>query len=117
VYSAIVQHTRWKLALKNTIETGTIWEGYEPNPEQCEFGRWMQENKLELQGLTRQQHFDKVDHLHREFHFSAERIVEAAIRGEKNKAQAELDYGSKFDHTSQDLVKAIIAWHDELTAK
>jgi hypothetical protein len=111
---AIVQHTTWKGKLKGMVDSGVKIANYDPNPEHCEFGKWMLAQPAEFQAS---QHFHTVDELHRRFHAEADKIVAAAIGGDKARAHAALDYGSAFDHTSQQLVQAIIAWHDNLSGK
>lgn len=115
IYSGILQHTRWKAGLKKTIDTGDIWENYQPDPEQCAFGRWMKENYLDLTQLVFKEHFDEVDKLHRLFHQVGEQVVENVLKGDVEAAKQAMEYGGEFEQISQQLVQAIINWHEALT--
>lgn len=114
VYMAIVQHNNWKHRLKDIIDTGVIDKSYDPSPEHCQFGKWLEEYRGSLEMFEK---YHDVVQLHKKFHEEADRIVKLSIVSGKAVAHAAMDYGSTFDHISQALVKAIIDWHDEIIAK
>lgn len=112
IYMAVVSHTSWKKRLHDMIET----DRYEANVavEHCEFSQWIQANRSELELYK---NFTKVEELHKQFHIEAAKIIQLAKRGKKQQAEAALNYGGAFETISQDLVRNIIAWHDEVLGK
>jgi len=112
IYMAVVSHTSWKKRLHNIIETGK----YEVSvaADKCEFSQWLQANRAELE---KYKNFAKVEELHEKFHAEGSQIVRLATTGKKKEAGDALNYGSVFDSTSQELVRHIIAWHDEVSGK
>ncbi|MCP4697628.1 MAG: hypothetical protein GY862_12370 [Gammaproteobacteria bacterium] len=114
VYMAIVQHNTWKKHLKDAIQQGDDLDNYNSSPHDCEFGKWLDKNK---DTLSTDENYTQVYEIHSEFHSSAGKVILLAESGDYKKACAAMEYGSDFDHHSQALVKAIIAWHDALSGK
>jgi len=106
---AILSHTAWKKRLHNAIETGGT--EYDPDPNHCEFGKWLRNNEDEL---GQYEQYASIIELHEQFHNEAKKIVEFAVAGQKKEALAAMEYGSDFEKISQKLVHLIITWHDEV---
>jgi len=112
IYQAIVAHTAWKKRLREIIDTGE--NNYDVDPEHCEFGKLLSEYVDELSVYEQ---YSRVVVLHNEFHEEAAKIIQLALTGQKDEANVAIEYGKKFDNTSQDLVKNLIAWHDAVIGK
>ena len=112
IYLAIVKHTAWKKRLHNVIETGKKAENL--SVEHCELGKWLKDNAI---SLSSHRHYSKVVELHDKLHKEADRIVSLALRGKTEEARTAIEYGSEFEHISQELVRNIIAWHDAVIGK
>jgi radical SAM superfamily enzyme with C-terminal helix-hairpin-helix motif len=112
IYQAIVKHTAWKKRLHQVIDTGK--KGQDVGIEHCELGKWLKEHAAQLGSY---QHYSIVVDLHNKLHKEADQIVNLASRGRTTEAKTAIEYGSEFEHLSQDLVRNIIAWHDVVTKK
>ncbi|HAI69602.1 MAG TPA: hypothetical protein DCM38_09230 [Gammaproteobacteria bacterium] len=109
LYQAIVVHTAWKKRLREIIDSGK--SEYDIDAEHCQFGQWLKE---QADILNTYEHYQPVIHLHNEFHYEAENIIQLAINGKVKEANTAVGYGNHFDHISQELVKNLIAWHDQI---
>jgi FPC/CPF motif-containing protein YcgG len=109
LYQAIVAHTAWKQRLRQIIDKGE--NQYDIDIEHCQFGQWL---KKEAEELKKYEHYQEVIDLHREFHQQADNIIQLALKGKVKEANAAIEYGKYFDHISQELVKNLIAWHDQI---
>ena len=112
IYLAIVKHTAWKKRLHQVIETGK--KTHDIDVEHCELGKWLKENAAKL---SSHRHYSSIVDLHNKLHKEADQIVNLASRGRTTEAKTAIEYGSEFEHLSQDLVRNIIAWHDVVTKK
>jgi hypothetical protein len=112
IYLAIVKHTAWKKRLHNVIETGKRGEAL--GIEHCELGKWLKEHDAKL---SSHYYYSKVVELHQKLHKEADRLVSMAVRGNTAEARTAVEYGSDFEHLSQELVRNIIAWHDTVIGK
>jgi len=112
VYLAIVQLNNWKHHLKDAIEAGVTQAQYDPDSTHTEFGRWLKDNAELFAGSP---HYAEVNTLYQRFYGLGEQILAMSLLGKRQLAQEAIAYGSEFDHVSQALIKAIIAWHDQLT--
>ncbi len=113
IYEAIVAHTAWKKRLRDIIDSGK--NKYDADPKHCEFGQWLIEHADGL--LSIYEHYPQVVHLHDQFHKEAEKIIQLALNGKQQQANAAVEYGSDFDKISTELVQALIAWHDVVIGK
>ena len=112
IYQAIVNHTQWKKHLHDIVE-----QGHHPDDfslEQDQFDKWLKANAQEL---SRYEHYSKVVELNRKLHYEAQRIIHLALTGKSAEAKTLIEYGSDFEHLSQNLVQNIIAWHDTVIGK
>ncbi len=112
IYQAIVTHTTWKKRLHEVVEQGS--NPYDFSIEHNEFNKWLKENVNEL---SQYEHYSTVVKLNNELHREARQIIHLALTGKQAEAQALIEYGSEFEHLSQDLVQNIIAWHDSVVGK
>lgn len=110
---AIVAHSKWKLRLREAIDTGkSSWQVQEVRHDRgCEFGQWLAALPLTQKFAA---HAEKVRSLHAEFHVLAAEVLETALVGRKVEASALMALGSRFSVVSSDLVMAIIAWQEDL---
>ncbi len=112
IYQAIVKHTAWKKRLHQVIETGKKTQDIDV--EHCELGKWLKEHAALL---SSHRHYSSIVDLHNKLHKEADQIVNLASRGRTTEAKMAIEYGSEFEHLSQNLVRNIIAWHDVVTKK
>jgi len=112
IYQAIVNHTHWKKHLHNIIEQGGNPDDFAI--EQDKFDNWLKTNAKEL---SQYEHYSKVVELNRKLHYEAQKIIHLALSGKPTEAKALIEYGSDFEHLSQNLVQNIIAWHDIVIGK
>jgi hypothetical protein len=109
---AIVAHTAWKKRLHDALNTGHV--GHELESKNCELSKWLKDNADEL---SLYEHYNKVSELHDKLHQEADKIIRLARSGKREEAKAAANYGSEFEHISQQLVQNIIAWHDVVIGK
>ena len=109
IYQAIVAHTAWKKRLREIIDTGE--NVYDINSESCEFSKLLNEHADEL-GVH--DCCPKIVDLHNEFHKEAAKIIQFALNGQQQEANEAIEYGRDFDNISQELVKNLIVWHDDV---
>ncbi len=112
IYMAIVKHTAWKKRLHEAVQTGKNFSNL--GLEQCELGKWLITNAEELKEYD---HYYLVVDYHGQLHQEADKIIELAQQGHQQRALSSLEYGSHFEHISQQLVQNIIAWHDTVVGK
>ncbi|MDY6991251.1 MAG: CZB domain-containing protein [Pseudomonadota bacterium] len=112
IYMAIVAHTKWKKRLQEAVQNGDV--GAEFNEEQCELSKWLKEHGEEL---SYHEHYNRFVALHDKLHQQAETIIQLVHDEQLEQAKAAVDYGSEFEHLSQELVQHIIAWHDTIIGK
>ncbi len=104
IEEAIFAHSRWKVHLKQAIETGKSDFSVvdTSNPHACEFGQWLDsEDGKNLPG------YETIVGLHKEFHSEASTILALALRGSASEATAKMQMGSKFSQSTARLVNAL----------
>lgn len=106
---AIAAHARWKSNLRQAIETGrSDYTVERVRPDHvCEFGRWLLDRPV-AEKLT--QHYRTVRDLHARFHMEAARVLELALAGKRDEANAAMAIGGPFSKISTKLTAAITAW-------
>jgi hypothetical protein len=109
---AIAAHAKWKLRLKEAIDTGkSEWKVADVRTDQaCELGNWLSTLPV-AQRLSR--HYEKVRTFHADFHKAAADVLELALAGRKDEALAAIAFGSRFLAVSSNLVLAITAWRED----
>ena len=109
IVHAIAAHAKWKFYLREAIETGkSKWTVAEVQPDdRCEFGTWL----LALPpGDRDSQHCEEVCRLHAEFHKEAAEVLQLALAGRREEAEAAIAQGSRFAKASTKLTITMTAW-------
>ena len=109
IVHAIAAHAKWKFYLRQAIETGkSKWTVAEVQPDdRCELGAWL----LALPPDDRNsQHFEEVCRLHTEFHKEAAEVLQLALAGRREDAEAAIAQGSRFAKVSTRLTITMTDW-------
>lgn len=110
---AIASHARWKYRLFDAINTGqSEWtvQGVRP-ADQCEFGKMLAALSPVDQSS---QYYAKVCELHTKFHTAAADVLELALAGRKQEAEAAIALNSRFMLVSSEMTMTLSAWKDEV---
>jgi hypothetical protein len=101
---AIVAHSRWKIHLKEAIETGKCDSTVEEvrNPHACKFGEW-----LDSSAGKALPSYSEIVELHREFHEKASHVLHLALAGQKSEATEKMLLGSQFSQLTAKLVNKL----------
>lgn len=101
---AIWAHSRWKIHLKQAIETGKSDFTVEntSNPHACIFGQW-----LDSKEGKHLQDYDTIVELHNSFHTEASHILDLALKGHASEATAKMQMGSRFNQLTAKLVNRL----------
>ena len=108
----IASHARWKYRLFDAINTGkSEWTVQDTRAaDQCEFGKML----AALSPADKvSQHYEKVIKLHTEFHMAAADVLELALAGRKQEAEAAIALGSRFMLVSSEMTMTLSAWKEE----
>jgi methyl-accepting chemotaxis protein len=110
---AIAAHAKWKYRLREAIDTGTSqWRAQDVRTDNaCEFGKWLIEMPVS-QRLSK--HYKTVRDLHAQFHKVAADVLELALAGLKDEANAAIAIGSRFAAVSSKLTMAVVALREEV---
>ncbi len=113
INAAIGAHGAWKLRLRTAISTGQcdVTPATARCENKCQFGRWLHGPEIDS-GTRAGVPYQVVTRLHADFHRTAGDILECALRGDRQRAQLQLDgnYGAQ----SEKLVRALTKWKREL---
>lgn len=111
IKAAIGSHGLWKGRLRHAIDTQTseFEVSFVRSCHNCEFGKWLDGDKA---NLMHHSHYNEVYELHRQLHLITADIMELALSGDKDKAEAIL--GKEFFDKSGDLVRELMAWNSSL---
>ena len=113
IKKAIGAHGAWKLKLRTAISLGTS----EAKPSDvkcddlCEFGKWLYGPTIGSDvkvGVP----YQVVKRLHAEFHICASKVLELALAGRKQEADALFQV--EYDERSQKLIRALMKWRGEV---
>ena len=109
IVRAIASHAKWKYRLGQAIKTGTSeWTVSTVRlDDQCEFGTWLRSIPSTEQ---HPEHRETVQTLHGEFHRAAADVLELALSGRRNEAEAAIAPNSRFAEASKRLTLAMMAW-------
>ncbi len=114
INQAIAAHARWKHVLKEAIETKKSDRSLADvkSENHCEFGQWL----LELPLSDRQsKHWQTVRPLHAEFHQVAAKVLELALAGKREQAEAEMKISGNFTRLSTKLTIAMTNWKRDVS--
>ncbi len=112
---AIAAHGKWKVRLKQAIDTGTFEGSVESIADEtgCEFGKWLFGRTLSPTDKA-DAHYNAVKQIHTEFHKAAVKVVKLALAGKKDEANKMMAYGGEFTIISGKLTTAMIDWKKSL---
>ncbi|NOT73031.1 MAG: CZB domain-containing protein [Hyphomicrobium sp.] len=113
IVAALGAHGAWKLRLRTAVATGasTVTPKQAGCDRSCEFGKWLHGSEIDpatKSGMP----YKVVSRLHKEFHDCASHVLDAAVTGKKDQANALL--GGEFNQRSEKLAKALTKWRCEL---
>lgn len=108
---AIGAHGMWKTRLKVVIDTGKSDVSVETirQDNQCAFGKWLYGNTHTAVDKA-SSHYKKVKELHAQFHVTAARVAELALKGKKAEAEAMMASGGEYSAISANLTRAMMEW-------
>ena len=111
--AAVASHELWKKRLLSAIETGSSeWVPRTVKTDnQCDFGRWLYACSSEEKASP---HYDVIKHRHAQFHIEAGRVLEIALRGNRDNAIAEMAEGEGYAEISASLIDELLNWKAEL---
>jgi hypothetical protein len=113
IEKALIAHGAWKHRLNTAIASGTsefqVSQVREDN--RCDFGKWFYSLPAEIRGAD---HGMNIQKLHAEFHAEAARILDLALKGEKEEALRSLGTGSRYVGISGRLYLALSQWKKRL---
>jgi methyl-accepting chemotaxis protein len=114
IVRGIAAHAKWKYYLRQAIKTGKS-EWTVPSvrvDDQCEFGIWL--GSVPAADQLRE-HWKTVRARHAEFHRAAADVLELALAGRREEAEAAIAPNSRFAEVSKKLTLAMMAWKEDIT--
>lgn len=113
IMNALGAHGAWKLRLRTAVAIGTsaISPSQARCDKSCEFGKWLHGATMDAE-TRRGKPWQVVSRLHREFHQCASSILEKALAGKREEANALL--ATEFAQRSDTLGRALQKWRSEL---
>jgi len=111
--AALTSHELWKARLSSVIESGSSeWAPQTVKQDnQCDFGKWLYAFAPQEKTTPR---YGVVKHLHAQFHIEAGRILEIALRGDRDNAIAEMAKGRRYAEISAALINELRNWMADL---
>ena len=114
IVKGIAAHGLWKQRLIDAIKTGQ--SEWTPDvvcqDNQCEFGKWLYSCSAEDKHSA---HYEKIRHLHADFHKSAAQVLDLALKGNATEAQEKIDVDSEYATTSRNLTREMMDWKSEIS--
>ena len=107
---AISAHAKWKIRLREAIDTGhSEWRPETVRLDNiCDFGKWL--HALPDSEKT-SAYWKRVQKLHAEFHVVAAKVLRLALEGRKREAEAAMETsGSEFKVASSKLINTMSEW-------
>lgn len=116
IVSGIAAHAKWKYYLRQAIDTAeSQWSVPAVRvDDQCEFGTWLSSAP---QTVRLGEHWRTVKARHAEFHLAAAEVLELALSGRRDEAEAAIAIGSRFATASKQLTFAMMAWKEHATTQ
>lgn len=114
INKAIAAHGKWKQKLRLAIDTGEC----ESTPDKvkmdnnCSFGKWLHE-RIDP-SAKKSTHYREVVALHALFHQEAGTILELALAGNTQEANARMGITRDFSKHSADLTRKMKEWQATL---
>jgi len=108
VMKAICAHGQWKHHLNTAIATGKSQFNVADSSKDnlCAFGKWLYGPTIPVGAKNAE--FDEVCTLHARFHELASRVLDLALKGNKDAARALMD--AEFTDVSGKLSQALMGW-------
>lgn len=118
IIKAISAHGLWKTRLSQAISTGKTDVSVETvrTDNQCAFGKWLYGPTLDPKDKL-SPWYQEVKKLHAHFHETAAHVLELALSGKKQEAQALLSIEGEYAKISSQLTTAMSSWAKSLTAQ
>jgi hypothetical protein len=111
--AALTSHEFRKGWLSSVIESGSSEWGPQrvKADNQCDLGKWLYACSPQEKAMPC---YDVVKHLHAQFHIEGGRILDIALRGDRDNALAEMAEGRRYAEISAALVHELLNWKAEL---
>jgi Chemoreceptor zinc-binding domain len=114
--AAFASHELCKAWLASVIETGSSECGPQTvkADNQCDLGRWLYACSPQEKAT---QHYKVIKHLHAQFHMEVGRILDIALRGDRDNAIAQTAEGGRYAEISASLIAELLKWKAELAGR
>lgn len=114
IVKGIAAHGLWKQRLIDAIKTGQ--SEWTPDivcqDNQCEFGKWLYSCSGDEKNSP---HYEKIRHLHADFHKSAAKVLDLALQGNSTEAQEKIGPDSDYSNTSSSLTREMMNWKGDIS--
>ena len=114
ITKGIAAHGLWKQRLIDAIKTGK--SEWTPTivcqDNQCEFGKWLYSCSNDEKASP---HYEKIRHLHADFHKTAATVLDLALQGKTTEAEAKIADNSDYKNISSNLTKEMMTWKSKLS--
>ena len=109
--NAIAAHAKWRFNLKQAIENdgSDITVAGIRSDRDCAFGKWL--FSLPIQQRTTEQ-WRTIRALHVESHAVAAEVLDKALSGRCDEAEADIAFGGSYTKVSSKLSLALTAWRN-----
>ncbi len=114
INKALFAHGAWKMRLRSAISKGDseLTSEQVKRDDCCEFGKWLRSSSIEPEIRASKPH-QVISRLHKEFHASAGKVLEEAVRDHRDSAISLLK--GEFGDCSQTLIIALTKWKRQLS--
>lgn len=108
ILAAIKAHGEWKFRLRSAINTGkSEWTPHDIQPDnRCVFGQWL--HGREIPAEAKNACYFKAIELHANFHRLASKILDMALKGQKEEALKMIE--GEYAQLSNDLKQTLMHW-------
>ena len=111
ITTAIAAHGLWKSGLRNAVETGRSYVAPAAvrADNLCKFGQWLYGATI-TDSVKASPAYQECRDLHAKFHAAAAHVLDLALAGRSDQAEAALRDGSEFAMASHALTTAMLRW-------
>lgn len=115
IRAALGMHGKWKVRLRNMIETGqvTVDRHTVARDDACDFGKWLYSNR---DRLSRHPDFQEVQELHAKFHQEVGQTISLIQDGKHRKAAAALAITGNVSRMSARLSLVLLNWQRRIVS-
>lgn len=114
ITKGIAAHGLWKQRLIDAIKTGK--SEWTPDivcqDNQCEFGKWLYSCSADEKASP---HYEKIRHMHADFHKSAAQVLDLALKGNSSEAQEKIGPESEYTAASSNLTREMMKWQGDIS--